>query len=387
MPNSYWRLSQFYFFYFASLGLLVPFWSLYLDSLGFSSAEIGQLIATLALSKIVAPYLWGWVADHSGYHIRIVQITSLLATLCFLPLLWVSGYWAILAFMLLFSFFWNAALPQFEAATMAQLGKDTARYSRIRLWGSLGFIATVSLLGALFEMIDIGWLPSILLVVFAAIWLSSLPVREQRQQVETLHRIGSVLRSPRVIALLLVCFLMQASHGPYYTFYSLFMEGLGYSRGSIGLFWSLGVLAEIVLFLFMHRLLRARAASFWLSVSMALACLRWVMMGLFSDQLWLVLVIQCLHAASFGMFHAAAIHLVHEFFSRQRGRGQALYASVSFGVGGVVGSLYAGALWDSVPPLTTFLLAAAIAGLGFVVSLRVGARPQADSERAQTSQR
>ncbi len=385
MFNSHWRLSQFYFFYFASLGLLVPFWSLYLDALDFSSAEIGQLVATLALSKILAPYLWGWIADHSGYHIRIVQITSLLAALCFLPLLWFHDFWLILAFMLLFSFFWNAALPQFEVVTLGLLGSDTARYSRIRLWGSLGFIATVSLLGVLFELISITWLPHILLVVFVLIWFSSLPVREHRQQPETLHRIGTVLRSPRVIALLLACFLMQASHGPYYTFYSLFMEGLGYSRASIGLFWSLGVLAEIVLFLFMHRLLLRRGASFWLTLSLALTALRWVLMGLYSDVLWMVLLTQCLHAASFGMFHAASIHLIHDFFARHRGRGQALYSSVSFGVGGVVGSLYAGALWDDVPALTTFLIAAAIAAVGVLVSLKVGAHPDTFTGRAGLS--
>ena len=387
MLNSYWRLSQFYFFYFASLGLLVPFWSLYLDSLDFSSAEIGQLVATLALSKIVAPYLWGWVADHSGYHIRIVQLTSLLAALFFLPLLWVQSYWLIMLFMLLFSFFWNAALPQFEAVTLQQLGSDTARYSRIRLWGSLGFIATVSLLGILFEIVPIGWLPSVLLAVFVLIWLSSLPVRERRQKPTAAQHIGTALGTRGVIALLVVCFLMQASHGPYYTFYSLFMEGLGYSRSSIGLFWSLGVLAEIVLFLFMYRLLQVRGASFWLSLALVLTALRWILMGLYSDVLWMVLLTQCLHAASFGLYHAAAIHLIHEFFARHRGRGQALYSSVSFGLGGVVGSLYAGSLWDQIPPATTFFIAAAIAAAGALVSLRVGAHPALNARRAPLDQR
>lgn len=375
MASSYWLLSQFYFFYFASLGLLIPFWSLYLDDLQFTSLQIGQLVATLAVSKIIAPYIWGWVADKSGYHIRIVQITSVLSVLCFLPLLWLSDYWSLLVFMLLFSFFWNASLPQFEAVTLARLGTDKNLYSRIRLWGSLGFIATVSVFGALFELISISWLPLILLVVFVLIWLSSLPVREYRQQhVESSH-IWSVLSKRRVQALLFACFFMQASHGPYYTFYSLFMEGLEYSRASIGLFWSLGVLAEVVLFLFMHRLLKNRDAAFWLSVSLLLTTLRWILMGWFSDVLWLVLVTQCLHAASFGLFHASAIHLVHDFFPRHRGRGQALYSSVSFGVGGVVGSLYAGALWDNVSPSVTFMIAALIALCGFMVSLKVNKRP------------
>lgn len=375
MQVSYWRLSQFYFFYFASLGVLVPFWSLYLDHLQFTALEIGQLISTLAISKIIAPYMWGWVADKTGYHIRIVQITSILSVLCFAPLLWFDSFWTMLLFMFLFSFFWNASLPQFEVVTLAQLGRDKFRYSQIRLWGSLGFIVAVAVLGVLFEVLSIAWLPSILIGIFMLIWMSSLPVKEHLQRNPVQSHIWTVLKTPQVFALLLSCFFMQASHGPYYTFYSLFMEGLDYSRSSIGLFWSIGVLAEVVLFIFMFRLLKIRPASYWLAVALLLTTIRWLMMAWFSDQLFLVVITQCLHAASFGMFHASAIHLIHDFFPSHRGRGQALYSSVSFGAGGVVGSLYAGSMWDSFSPGLTFVVAAGIAFAGFLVSLRVRNHP------------
>ncbi len=369
--SRFWPLSQFYFFYFASLGALVPFWSVYLKSLGFSPLQIGQLMATLALTKIVAPYLWGWIADRTGYHIRIVQLTSLLALLCFLPLLWLDRYWGVMLAMIAFSFFWNAALPQFEVVTLARLGEQKNRYSRIRLWGSLGFIVTVSLLGAMLQRIGIDALPMVLLALFLLIWLSSLPVQEHRAAASDTGHILQVLKRPAVIALLLSCFLMQASHGPYYTFYSLYMEGFGYSRGSIGLLWALGVLSEVMLFWFMHNLFERRAASFWLSLALALAGLRWLMMALFPDVLPLVLLAQTLHAASFGMYHASAIHLIDDFFPRHRGRGQALYAAVSFGAGGAVGSLYAGSLWESVSPMAAFLAAALAALAGWLVSLKV----------------
>jgi len=375
MQATYWRLSQFYFFYFASLGVLVPFWSLYLDHLGFSALEIGQLISTLAISKIIAPYIWGWVADRTGYHIRIVQVTSLLSVLCFAPLLWANTFWWMLFFMFMFSFFWNASLPQFEVVTLAQLGREKYRYSQIRLWGSLGFIATVTVLGALFEIISIERLPYFLIAVFALIWISSLPVKEHLQQAHADSHIWTVLKIPQVFALLLACFFMQASHGPYYTFYSLFMESLDYTRFSIGLFWSLGVLAEVVLFLFMFRLLKIKPASYWLALALILTTLRWLLMAWFSDMIGLVLITQCLHAASFGMFHAAAIHLIHDFFPQHRGRGQALYASVSFGAGGAVGSLYAGSLWESFSPTVTFLVAALVAFVGFLVALLVKNHP------------
>jgi PPP family 3-phenylpropionic acid transporter len=371
MQRRYWRLSRFYFFYFASLGALIPFWSVYLDNLGFDALAIGQLMATLAVSKIVAPYLWGWIADRSGLHIRIVQIASLLSLLCFLPLVWLDSFWPILLSMLAFSFFWNASLPQFEVVTLGQLGDDRHRYSQIRLWGSLGFILTVVVLGAAFQDLDISTLPYFLLLLFFAIWLSTLRVADSGDSEPSSSSILQVLRQPAVIALLLTCFFAQASHGPYYTFYSLYMESLGYSRVSIGLLWSLGVLAEVVLFFYMHRLLNVRSASFWLVVALGLTSLRWVLMGLFSDSTVIVLLSQCLHAASFGLFHAAAIHQIHAFFPRHHGRGQALYSAASFGAGGAVGSLFAGSLWETLSPTHTFMVAALIAFIGMLFALRV----------------
>ncbi len=371
MQKRYWRLSRFYFLYFSSLGALLPFWSLYLDELNFSALQIGQLMATLALSKVVAPYLWGWIADRSGYHIRIVQFTSLLSLLCFLPLLWFDSFWSILGFMLLFSFFWNASLPQFEVVTLSHLGEEKHRYSQIRLWGSLGFILTTIMLGALFQRLAIDYLPLILLSIFALIWLSTLSVQERHNTAPSEQSILTVLRQPSVIALLLSCFFIQASHGPYYTFYSLYMQSLDYSRFSIGLLWSLGVLAEVAVFMLMPYLLRHRSAAFWLILSLALTSLRWVLMGWFSDVLLMVILTQCLHAASFGLFHAAAIQLVQDFFPHHHGRGQALYAALSFGAGGALGSIAAGSLWEALTPTMTFMVAAATAFVGLLVSLRV----------------
>lgn len=371
MQQHYWRLSTFYLFYFASLGALVPFWSLYLDHLDFNAIEIGQLMATLAVSKVVAPYIWGWIADRSGFHIRIVQITSLISVLCMMPLLWFDSYWAMMGFMLLFSFFWNASLPQFEVVTLGHLGEDKYRYSQIRLWGSLGFIIMVVILGAAFQWIHINHLPLILVLLFVLIWLSSLTVDEYRSQQHEDVRIGSVLKRPEVIAMLLGCFFMQASHGPYYTFFSIYMEELGQTRFEIGLLWSLGVLAEVILFMFMYRLLQFRGAGFWLFMSLLLTTVRWLLMAWFAEYLWMVVLAQCLHAASFGLFHASAIHLIHQFFPHHHGRGQALYSAMSFGAGGAVGSLYAGSLWQHVTPEWSYLFAALVSFIGMLIVLKV----------------
>lgn len=360
----YWRLSGFYLFYFASLGALVPYWSLYLKSLGFSSLQIGQLMAILMATKIISPNIWGWIADHTGKRMAVVRWGSLMAIVAFCGVFVARDYWPLAAVMLLFSFFWNASLPQFEATTLSHLGKESHRYSMIRLWGSIGFILAVAGLGPLLDIIGPGLLPPALLGLFIAIWGSSLLVSEHPGQRETAQHesLGRVLRRTDVLALLAVCFLVQASHGPYYTFYTIYMEGFGYSRGVIGQFWALGVIAEVVIFLVMSHLVHRvglRSLMLWATW---LTAFRWVLIGALPESLPVMLFAQLLHAASFGVFHATAIALFHKFFiGRHQGRGQALYSSLSFGAGGAFGALYSGFAWDTLGASITYGVAALLA--------------------------
>lgn len=366
----YWRLSGFYLFYFASLGALVPYWGLYLQSLGFSVVEIGELVAIIMATKIVAPNIWGWIADHTGRRMRIVRLACLLATLTFAGVFAVRGYWWMALVMSAFSFFWNAALPQFEANTLNHLGTDTHRYSSIRLWGSIGFILTVAALGAWFERAGTGGLPLVLVGLFAAIWFSSLLVPEKAAGHLPLEHLPlrRVLSQPVVISVLLVCFLMQLSHGPYYTFYSIYMEANGYSEGLIGQLWAVGVIAEIGVFLKMRSWLPRHGARRLLLAATALTALRWLLLAGFVADLWVMVFAQTLHAASFGLYHAVAIHLFHQLFrGRLQGRGQALYSSVSFGAGGALGSFAAGYLWQGVGAAWMYLAAAAVALLALGV--------------------
>ena len=366
----YWRLSAFYLFYFASLGALVPYWGLYLKSEGFDARAIGSLMAIIMATKIVSPNIWGWIADHTGRRMKIVQLGSLLAVLSFAAVYISSSFWWLALVMAVFSFFWNAALPQFEATTFNYLAGQVHRYSSIRLWGSVGFILSVWGVGYTLEGQAIQWLPMVLLILFAAIWFSSIVVPEEAAgHLHLEHRpLRQVLAKPAVAGLLTACFLMQASHGPYYTFYSIYMQETGYALSDIGLLWALGVLAEVGIFLVMHRMVPRFGLRYLLILSLLLASLRWVLIGLFPQWMSIMIFAQLLHAASFGIYHAAAIHMIHLFFSgRHQGRGQALYSSLSFGAGGAIGSFYSGYLYDSAGPLVMYGLAALLSLVGMLV--------------------
>ncbi len=373
MRMPYWRLSSFYFFYFASLGALIPFWGLYLQARRFTPVEIGELMAVIMVTKLIAPNIWGWIGDHTGHRMPIVRMASLLSLCCFLGVFIVDGFWPFALVMMLFSFFWNASLPQFEAVTMSYLRERIQRYSLIRLWGSIGFILTVVALGIMLDRWGVEVIPYFVLLLFFGILFDSLLVPE-KEAVMPEHDQGSilhVLRRRDVIAFLAVCFLMQASHSAYYAFYSIYMEEAGYSSSVIGQLWALGVIAEVGLFLVMHRLLHQWGARKVLIISLVIAVVRWILVGSAPDNLFLVLLAQVMHAATFGTFHAAAIHLVHHYFvGRHQGRGQALYSSISFGAGGAFGSLLSGYLWSGIGPAATFWIAAAYALLAVVIAWR-----------------
>lgn len=364
----YWRLSGFYFFYFALLGATAPFLALYFDHLGFSAARIGELIAIPMLMRCLAPNLWAWLADRSQQRLAIVRFGAICTMLSFM-LIFISKSFAWLAMiMVLHAFFWHAILAQFEVITLAHLGNNSERYSQLRLWGSVGFILVVIGFGYIFEQVGLDYYPWAIVAVMSGIILSSFWIPKQPNQLETATalndtiptRVRSTPIRPIVFFLVGVA-LMQLSHGPYYTFLTLHLIDLNYSRAMIGWLWALGVLAEIGLFVIMPWLLRRVSVKLIIVASLFVAALRWWLLGFYADSLLILLFVQLLHAATFGSFHAAAIHFVQRYFpAHKQGQGQGLYVSFC-GVGGALGALYAGYTWQPLGAGVTFALASGAA--------------------------
>jgi PPP family 3-phenylpropionic acid transporter len=374
----YRRLAGFYFFYFAYLGAFAPFFSLYLSSLGISAVEIGVLMSLPQLSRILAPHVWGWLADRSASRLRVAKLAGVAGTISFLGAFAGEGFALLFAVLLAMTFFWSAALPLVEATTLSHLGDDTARYGRIRVWGSVGFIAAVVAVGYLLD-----WLPvKVLLWVIVALMAGMLafcwhiPEAAVAPHASDDQPIWSILKKPEVIALISACALMAAAHGPYYTFYTIHVVEHGYSKSLAGWLWALGVICEIGIFVWMPHLYRAFTLRRILIASFALAVVRFLIIGWAVDSVVLLLLAQTLHAATFGSFHAAAIGYIHKLFrGRHAARGQAIYGSLAYGLGGTVGGLASGYAWSSVGPAATFTLSAACAGAGMLVLWRK-LRPQ-----------
>jgi MFS transporter, PPP family, 3-phenylpropionic acid transporter len=364
----YFRLSGFYFWYFAFIGAFAPYFALYLQSFGYSPLQIAALMAVGPLSRIYGPNLWGWLADRSRRRGLLLRWLSVLAAAVFCLVFLHPGFAGMLLLLIVLNLFLSGILPLAEASTMALLGERVGAYGRIRLWGSVGFVLIVIAGGGLFDVFGIRLLEplTLALLAFSAVTTFTLPRDRNATARGAADSISGVLGRPGVLAMLAGFFLMQVAHGPYNTFYSIYLVESGYSKTLVGGLWAFGVVAEIVLFMYLPRLLARWSLRFILSASVAVAALRFLMIAWGADSLAVLTVAQLMHAVTFGAFHAAGIAAVHRTFrGRNQARGQALYTSLGYGVGSSLGTLASGYAWEQLGGAWTFSLAslAAIAAL------------------------
>ena len=379
--SSYRRLSAWYFFYFAFVGAFTPYFTLYLQSLGHAAPAIGALMSLMVAMRLLAPYLWGWLADRVGRKAVIVRVATVFSALSFALFFFVQDFWPLFVVMALTSFFWSASLPLVEALTLGHLAVP-GDYGRIRLWGSVGFIVAVLGTGACLDrapldsllVISLGLLVGIVLCAWSLVDVPSAGEHSGK------HSLRSGLMRPEVVSLLAACFFMSAAHSPFYLFYSIHLVDHGYGKTAVGMLWSLGVVCEIVVFLVMPVLVRTWSLAAMLVACFALAVVRFLLIGWGVDSVALLLLAQVMHGATFGAYHAAAIATLNRWFpAPQQGRVQALYGSVSYGAGGMAGNVASGSVWEWAGAGATFTLGSAFALIGLLFMWR-GWRLQAATD-------
>jgi len=364
------NLSFFYFIYYFFVGAFVPYWGLYLKSEEFSAADIGILMSLFQISRIFAPNFWGWLADHTKKRVVWIRLTALLGLIGFSAVFWAHGFFWLFCVMAALSLFTSSTLPLSESLVLAHLATTNGHYSKIRMWGSFGFIVAAVILGFLIDAFGIKSLLWFLLAVQILLYVLTfrLPEATVAPHAHDHFSVWQIVRQPVVIALLLGCALMVTAHGLLYNFYSIYLEQHGYSKTMIGWLWAVGVVCEILVFMWMPKLMARFTLKTIMLVSLTLAVIRFSMIGLVPDSVWLLLIAQCLHAFTFGSFHAASVEVITQFFNgRHQAKGQAIYNSVAYGVGGTVGGLAGGFALQYFGGQSTFLMAAAFPLLGFVV--------------------
>ncbi|WP_035054097.1 MFS transporter [Andreprevotia chitinilytica] len=368
-------IGGFYFCYFAFTGLFQPYWGVYLAALSFPAWQIGILTSLTQINRIYAPAIWGWLADRTGKRSLILRVAGLGAVSGFIGLLFAHGFWGMFSVVLLATFFWSAALPLVEALTMTRLRGDSGRYARLRVWGSIGFIVSSIIAGYWIQAKGVAVLPMTVVAVMSGLaiyaWLlpeaPALPANQPQAA-----GLGQILRRREIQVVFLGCFLMLLAHGPYYSFYSIYITQHGLSKSHIGWLWTVGVLAEVVIFLVMPWLTRRWSMRSLFLSTFLVAALRFLLIGWGVQSLAILLFAQLGHAFSFAISHASAMSYVHKHFAgSHQAKGQALYIGASFGLGGSLGGLLAGWGWDVLGGRLEFTLAALVALTGWIVCAAV----------------
>ncbi len=351
----------------------MPYWNLYLQDQGFDYQEIGILSSIAIVTRFFAPLIWGWIADKSGRRMLLVRIATWMeAFIWFLIFIIPNNFQSVALLMLIFSFFQNAILAQFEGVTLFWLGEKRAElYGRVRKWGSVGFIVGVFAIGALLEVIPISMLPILLLAISFLAFLWSFTIQEPEHAPSSqkkLEPLWPVLKRPMIAAFFTIEFILLFSQAPFYSFYSNYLHEVGYSTTQIGSLWATGVIAEIIMFAVAHKLFFSRFSwRILVAVCLIMTSVRWFLVGIFETNYMGQLLAQCLHAFSFGLFHLIAMKVIFQNFSAgQQGRGQALYSTM-WGLGVASGSLLAGHYWTLLSGATIFLCAGIIVLFGLIL--------------------
>ena len=373
------RLSSSYFIYFALLGLVSTFLSVFLDGKGFSSIEIGEILAIITATKIIAPSLWAIIADKTGQQLAIIRLGALLALLSFTALFWMNDYWPITFSLALFSLFWTAILPQLEVLTLTSIRHSNKIYARVRLWGSLGFIILAIISGQVISHVNSDAFSFLGLIILIFLLLSTLTLKEVKGSIsakiakgtQTKSSLNSKLLSTHFIVFFVSGILLQMSFGPFYGFFALFLRDLAYPGFTVGLLVSLGVLAEVIAFIYMGTLFKRFTLKTLLLFSLLVTALRWFLVPQVADSIYLLALTQLIHAASFGIYHSASMRFLSLHFTKnQQSRAQGIYLGGVYGVGGAIGAYVTGLLWlDGTGANSAFVFAGCSALMGAFIMI------------------
>lgn len=362
-PKQSISFALFFFAYYGYIGVFSPYASLYFSAKGMTAAEIGILMSLMQVMRIFGPNLWGWVADRQQQRVRVLRITALAAAAAFCGIFAGQTFTQFLIVMIAVNAFTSAQVPLSEALMLSEMQGDLTHYGRLRLWGSVGFIAAAVLAGPLLDRYGIRTMLWIALGLLLLVLGASMRMREPAGMPMAQEPLSALalLRRRDVAAFFASTFLMIAAHASLYVFYSLYLAQIGYSNTVIGLMWSLGVIVEIAFFFYQAPIFRRYGVRNLMLASLLIAVVRFLIIGMGAQSLTLLLLAQLLHAATFGAHHSASIATLQRWFSGPlQARGQALFTSISYGLGGTLGGLVLGEFWDTFGPKSVYLMAAAL---------------------------
>ena len=350
------------------MGLILPYFPVYLADLGFNTLWVGIFVGALAAAKVIAPPMAGLLLEYRETNTRtFLLIISGLATIFAAALMLDMSASLLLIIVLLFGFFWAAILPLTDGLSLVVSEISLMSYGRLRVWGSVGFVVA-SLFGGYWLVGEsIGHFPVILTILLLLTTLAGIGFPNLASLSEHSHHASTSQPNRSALWwLFFIGFCMQASHGAYYGFFSLYMLDAGYSGGEIGFFWILGVLAEIVLMWYWSKSIQQASPAWVLGICLALASMRWFGIAV-TTNMYAIVLLQLLHAASFAAFHLSAVAWVRKFSNpKKQTSSQGWYSALGYGLGSTFGILLCGYIVETYDYSSAFYACTFMALLGLL---------------------
>ena len=367
-----WRLASFYGIYFVLIGFVSAFWPLWLTDRGITETDIGIILASGVFAKVFVSPSIALLADRRGDRKRLMIILTFCSAAVFSTFQYVDSFWSILLVTVIFFLAWSSILPLGESLTMLNTRAHGLDYGRLRLWGSVGFIvATVG--GGLIltgrNVDTIFWLIlASAISVFVVCWF--LPNTKTEKSDQGKVPLWTMLTDGKFVLFIAACALIQSTHSIYYGFGTIHWKNAGFDEITIGALWAEGVLAEIILFIYGTKLIAKLGSSQLILLGGMAAIIRWTITGL-SDDLSVLVVLQALHAFTFGATHLGAIHYISDTVApNQSATAQSLYAVAVSGVGMAIGLALSGKLYATFSGGAYFVMAG-VGLVGFILALIV----------------
>ncbi len=357
-----------YFLYFGVMGIILPYFNLYCHHLGFSSYQIGAISAVRSVVLILLPVFWGFLADRYSARRPIYIMCNIAATLAWVGFLFTKEYTPILILSAVYGVFYAPIISFLEAFTLDVLGPKKTEYGRIRYWGSASFIGVTLVIG---KLVDIWSLNIIIFLVLAGGVLQSmsaafLPIGTTDVKPVFVSSLRKYLHW-EVFLFLTCAFLMLASHGAYYGFFSIYLAQLGYGNLFIGVAWAVATAAEILVMICSGRLFGRFSVQIVLTSTFFIAFIRWSLLSISVSPL-MIIGTQILHAATYGAFHIASLLYMDSLAPDDaKTVGQALNNAVTYGLGLMVGMYVSGWFYDTLGAANVFMLSGGTALAGGIL--------------------
>lgn len=357
--NLSFLVGAFYFFYFAMVGVYVIFMPKVLNDLAYTPVEIGAIYTASPLMRFLLPFVFKYFIKltHKVFVISLLSVTFI--SLSFFVT--IDNFWLFLPINLLYGAAMGVALPFVETISLQHIGKE--RYGKVRLWGSIGFALIAFVLGKVLNGAFIALVFFFITTLFTTLlglFLAQFE-KESKQDHSSDDKSFSLLK---YWGFWVSIFLLQFSFGGFYNFFTIYETSNGLALDVVSYLWIFGVVCEIIMLQFQGPILQKYPLLLLLEITTFSAVLRWIIVALFPQNLWLILLAQASHALNFALYYTAAIAYVYRLYIQKK-LAQQFFLGISFGLGGALGAIVSGIIYKY-SPNGLFLFEAFIALLSFV---------------------